>query len=90
MIITLTDLLVLVAHSAPTWLAALEGVVIDKGRQVALDKSSEQVVTKGGRLVRRIFHLDEKEQIRHLEQALKNATERGLINFATLAERDLY
>src|SRR5437016_1161620 len=90
MIITLAALLALVAQNAPVWLAVLEGVVIDKSRQVALDKGSEQAVTKGGGLVRRILHLDEKEQIRHLEQALKNATERGLINFTTLAERDLY
>src|SRR5258708_15849996 len=90
MIITLVALLALVAHNTPAWLVALEGVVIDKSRLVDIDKSSEQVVTKGGRLVRRIFHLDEKEQIRRLEQALKNATERGLINFTPLAERDLY
>ena len=90
MIITLATLITLVAHNAPAWLAALEGVVLDKSREVALDKSSGLVVTKGGGLVRRTLHLDEKEQIRHLEQALKNATERGLIHFTTLAERDQY
>src|SRR6266567_5759754 len=90
MVIPLATLIALVAHNAPTWLAALEGVVLDKSREVTIDKSTDLVVTKGGGLVRHILRLDEKEQIRHLEQALKNATERGLINFTTLTERDRY
>lgn len=45
---------------------------------------------RGDRLRHRVFHLDEKEQRRHLEQALKNATERGLAMCTTPHERDLY
>jgi len=90
MVIPLATLIALVAHNAPTWLAALEGVVLDKSREVTIDKSTDLVVTKGGGLIRHILRLNEKEQVRHLEQALKNATERGLINFTTSAERDQY
>ena len=43
------------------------------------------------KLVRgRVLHLDEREQRHHLEQALKNAVERGLIQFGPLEERDRY
>ncbi len=79
-------LTVFVASNAPSWLASLRGTLLDKGRELAINKGKE----RGGQLVRNLLHLDEKEQLRHLEQALKNATERGLVAFDTLAQRDQY
>jgi hypothetical protein len=88
--ITLVALTAFIVKQAPCWYTSLRGTILDKGREVAIDKGKEVVVTKGGRLMQRVFHLDEKEQLRHLEQALKNATERGLATFDTLQERDQY
>src|SRR5579884_971063 len=88
--ITLVALTAFIVKNAPSWLVSLCGTMLDKGREVAIDKGKEVVVSRGERFVRGIFHLDEKEQLRHLEQALKNATERGLATFDTLEERDLY
>ena len=79
-----------VVTNAPVWLASLRGTVLGKSQEVAIDKGKELVLGKGERLVRRLFHLDEKEQLRHLELALRNATERGLTRFQTPQECDLY
>ncbi len=79
-----------VVKSAPVWLTSLSGTILDKGREVAFEKGKEIAAAKGKGLAQRIFHLDEKERLRHLEQALKNATERGLVTFQTTQERDLY
>lgn len=89
-LISLTALSALVIKNAPSWLAALRGTVLEQGREVAIDKSKSFVLAQGGRGIRQLFQLDEKEQLRHLEQALKNATERGLAAFEPLAERDQY
>src|SRR5579884_404021 len=88
--ITLVALTAFIVKNAPSWLVSLCGTMLDKGREVAIDKGKEVVVSRGERFVRGIFHLDEKEQLRHLQQALKNATERGLATFDTLQERDQY
>ena len=88
--ITLTALTLYVAKNAPSWLASLRGTLLDKGRESAIDMGKEYALTKGKPLVRQLLHLDEKEQLRHLQQALKNATERGLATFDTLQERDQY
>jgi hypothetical protein len=68
--------------NAPSWLDSIVGTILDKGKDIVLEKS----VGYG----RSILHLDEKEQIRHLELVLKNAVERGLAQFHTLKERDQY
>src|SRR5436190_2227494 len=86
----LTTLTEIAVASAPTWLAFLKGTALGKSQEFAIEKGNEIAVAKGKGLVRRIFHLDEKEQLRHLELALKNATERGLATFQTIQERDLY
>src|SRR5450432_2328481 len=88
--ITLIALTAFIVKQAPSWYTSLRGTILDKSRDAAIDKGKEVVVTRGGRLMQRVFHLDEKEQLRHLEQALKNATERGLATFDTLQERDQY
>src|SRR5450432_2884780 len=88
--ITLVALTAFIVKHAPSWYTSLRGTILDKSREVAIDKGKDVAVTRGGRLMQRVFHLDEKEQLRHLEQALKNATERGLATFDTLQERDQY
>lgn len=88
--ITLLMLTAFIVKNAPSWLALLQGTILDKGREVAIDKGKEYTTVKVQHFVSRIFRLDEKEQLRHLEQTLKNATECGLVAFDTLAERDLY
>ncbi len=88
--ITLVALTAFIIKNAPSWYTSLRGTLLDKSREVAIDKGKELAVTRGGRLVQRVFQLDEKEQMRHLQQALKNATERGLATFDTLPERDQY
>jgi hypothetical protein len=73
-------------------LEVLRGTLLDKGKEVVLDKGKEILTERGTKFVRnRMLHLDEKEQREHLEQALKNAVERGLIPFgSSLTERDSY
>lgn len=84
--ITLAALSIFVVKNAPSWLKSLRSTILGKGREVAVDKGKEISVAK----MRGILQFDEKEQLRHLAQALKNATERGLATFDTLTERDLY
>src|SRR6266566_3636940 len=88
--ITLMALTTFVVKNAPSWLASLRGTILDKSRETSVDKGTDFTMIRGESFVRHIFQLDEKEQLRHLEQALKNATERGLLTFDTLRERDLY
>jgi hypothetical protein len=80
--ISLAVIIALLAKNAPTWLDALRDTLLTKGKEVAIDK--------GTRFARDRLHLDEKEQQRHLELALKNAVERGLARFDTPEERDQY
>jgi hypothetical protein len=88
--ITLAALSAFVLKNAPSWLKSLRSTILGKSQEVALDKGKEVTIAKSDHFMRRILQLDEKEQLRHLEQALKNATERGLATFDTLQERDLY
>jgi len=87
---TLAAIITLLAKNAPSWLDALRGTLLDKGKEVALEKGKEYAVEKGTGFIRSRLHLDEKEQQRHLELALKNAVERGLARFSTPEERDQY
>ena len=88
--IALATLTTFVAQRSPSFLAALRDIILDKSKETAADKGKELILKKGDVYFRQLFHLDEKEQIRHLDQALKNAIERGLAAFNTLQERDLY
>jgi hypothetical protein len=86
----LTALTAFIVENAPAWFASLGGTILEKSRDAAFEEGKEILIAKGERLKRRIFRLDEKEQVRHLEVALKNATERGLAAYHTPQERDLY
>ena len=81
--LSVTAITSLVVASTPHMLEALRGTLLDRGKEFIKDE-----VPKFGR--DRVLHLDEKEQRHHLEQALKNAVERGLIQFETPVERDRY
>src|SRR6266487_5374542 len=88
--ITFTILTALIIKSAPFWLTSLRDTLLEKGREAASEKGKEFALTRGERFVQHIFQLNENEQLRHLEQALKNGAERGLATFDTLRERDQY
>jgi hypothetical protein len=79
-----------IVHNAPSWLDTIRGTVLGKGKEVALEKGKDFAVEKGTKYVRDFFHLDEKEQVRHLQLALRNAVERGITRFQTFEERDQY
>src|SRR5436305_6308006 len=80
---TLTIITAFVLKNAPSWLSSLGGIILDKGKEIAADKGKEIAVARGKGFMERILHLDEKEQLRHLNQALKNATERGIAPFSS-------
>lgn len=79
----------LVAQSAPSWLEALYGTLLDVGKGFAADKGKELLKT-GGANLRGVLHLDEKEQERHLQSALERAVNGGLVRLTSQDERDLY
>ena len=68
--------------NAPTWLDSITGTLFDKGKDFSIGKTAGYG--------RRFLHLDEKEQLRHLDFVLKNAAERGVAGFPTPEERDRY
>jgi KaiC/GvpD/RAD55 family RecA-like ATPase len=78
---SLVALTAFIVEHAPSWLISLRHTILDGGREAAVGVGKE--------FAHRIFPLDEKEQLRHLEQALKNAAERGLAPFDLLQPRDL-
>ena len=88
--LTLTFIIGYLANSAPSWLDALRVTLFNKGKELALEEGKDLIVGRGTSLVQDLFHLDEKEQRRHLELALKNAAERGIARFDTLNKRDQY
>src|SRR5258706_7070612 len=49
--------------------------LLDKAKEVAIDKGKDLIVDKVSSYADHLFKLSEKEQLRHLEQALENATE---------------
>src|SRR5205823_3755281 len=71
-----------VVSNAPSWLSALQSTLLNSSGEIALQK--------GTHLVRSKFHLDEKEQLHHLEAALKHAVEAGETRFQTPTERAQY
>ena len=72
----------ILVKSAPHWLDSLRDTLLSKG--------NDFIVNQGLQQIRNSLHLDEKEQLRHLELALKNAAERGLAKFNSPQERDQY
>jgi hypothetical protein len=79
---TITALITLISTSTPFWLGALRDTLFEKGKELA--------IKEGIRFVHDKLHIDENEQLRHLESALKNATQKGRLKFQTLQERDQY
>jgi hypothetical protein len=88
--ITLLALTAFITKNAHSWYTSLRTTVLGKGQEVAIDKGKEFATSRSERLTNRLFHLDEREQLHHLQLALKNATERGLVTFDGLAQRDQY
>ncbi len=81
-----TEIASLLIKSAPTWLPPIRDAFLNK----ALDKGLDVVFDKGAKGVPLLLRLNEKEQTRHLELVLKNALERGQVNFQTPEEQQQY
>ena len=80
----------LLVKSAPVWLPAISEALIPPVRDALLGKGAERTFDKLNEQRRKLFHLDEKEQKRHLGLALKNAAERGLAQFQTTEGQQQY
>src|SRR5260370_21592918 len=74
-----------IINSLKDSLASLD-ILRDPFLHAVMEHSVEPVVSK----MRGAFHLDERDQKRHLELALKNAKERGRSMFQTSWEREQY
>lgn len=88
--LTIASITLLIAKNAPGWISALRTTVLDEGKGILLDKSKEFVVGKSTAYGKKLLRLDEKEQQRHMEQALKNAIERGSAAFQDPQEQQQY
>lgn len=82
--------IILLVKSAPSWLPCLSDTFGPPIRNALIGKEAERVFDKGLGVGRKWLHLDDKEQTRHLELALKNAAERGLAQFHTKEEQEQY
>lgn len=80
----------LLVKSASSWLPAISEALMPPVRDALLGKGAERAFDKFNEQRRKLFHLDEKKQKRHLELALKNAAERGLAQFQTSEEQQKY
>ena len=80
----------LLVKSASSWLPAISDAFIPPVRDAILGKITERTFDRLGGQRRKLFHLDEKEQKRHLELALKNAAECGFAQFQTIEEQQRY
>src|SRR5450755_3431806 len=76
----------LLVKSAPGWLPVISDTLLAPARGAFVGKVFDKS-TEGGR---KLLRLDEKEQTRHLELALKNAAERGQAKFQSLLEQKQY
>jgi NACHT domain len=81
-ITAITAITAFIAANAPYWLNALQSTLLNSSSEIALQKGTNFVHDK--------LHLDKKEQLRHLEAALKHALEAGQTRFQTPAERAQY
>jgi hypothetical protein len=80
----------LLVKSAPSWLPIVSDAVLTPARDAFFGKLTERGFDKGMESGRKLLRLDEREQTRHLELALKNAAERGAASFQTLPEQQQY
>ncbi len=80
----------LLVKSAPIWLPAINEAIISPARDALIGKVTEKAIDKGLEGGRKWLRRDEKEQVHHLELALKNAAERGLTHFQTTEEQQQY
>lgn len=64
--------------SAPIWLSALQETLLNKGMELAIDRSNNSVLGTN------------KKYAQQLQLALSHAIERGLMKFRTTDERDKY
>src|SRR5450755_3242284 len=78
----------LLVKNASTWLPVINEAIISPARDALIGKLTEKAIDKGFEIGRK--GRDEKEQVRHLELALKNAAERGLAQFQTTEEQQQY
>ena len=78
--LSLAGAITLLVNSAPIWLFSIRDAFLNKGAEIVLDK--------GLRVGSTWFHLDEKEQLRHLKRILRNAGERCVGSFTTQEDRD--
>jgi hypothetical protein len=76
----------IVVKTASAWFPPIRDALLNK----AMDKGAENAIGKSMKDVHALLHLDEKEQVRHLKLALKNAVERGLAKFHTPEEQQQY
>ena len=79
--ISLAAAITLLVNHASEWLPPIRDIFLNRGQDLAIEKSSEFGNSP---------FLDVKEQIRHLELSLKNAAERGLASFQSPQEQDQY
>jgi len=70
----------LIAKHGPDLLHTFQDTLLNKGKEFAIEKGKERLHA----------YANEKEHLRHLELALQNAVERGIIAFQTPEKRDLY
>src|SRR5258708_35927498 len=80
----------LLIKSAPGWLPVIGETLFAPARDAFVGKVVEKGFDKGIEGGRKLLRLDEKEQTRHLELALKNAAERGQTKFQSLLEQQQY
>jgi len=70
----------ILAKSAPHWLPVLRDTALKKGEELTIEQGKHQWNK----------YRDNEEHIQHMEIALKNASQQGLIRFQSLNERDQY
>lgn len=80
----------LLVKNAPNWLPIINDTLIFPARDALLGKVAEKALDMGLEGGRNWLRRDEKEQLHHLQRALKNAAERGLNRFQTKAEQEQY
>ena len=88
--IAIAVIIAFLIKNAPSWLDALRGTLLDKGKEIAIKRGKDNAVGKGTGFIRGLLRLDAKEQQHHLELVLKNTVERGLARFHTDKERVQY
>src|SRR5262249_50379964 len=73
--------------SAPNWLGSINDTLFTPLREAVIGKLIEKAIDKGIERGHKLLRTDERDQIHHLELALKNAAERSLASFHTEEEQ---